>query len=137
MSSPLTAWNDHFVRVYRDRPYFTGLRARLLAAFALLLVVFVPLNVAKVIWVDDLQLSFRLTFNAVVLAGAALALRAVWRGRLELAGGLVSLPVIVAAHLAAAFVPLAAIPFRLNASLQLLIVDTIAQTGDEAFGTIL
>ncbi|MCX6953409.1 MAG: hypothetical protein NTV51_14755, partial [Verrucomicrobia bacterium] len=37
--------------IYRDQPYFVGVKARLLAGFTLLLLVFHPLNVAKLLWV--------------------------------------------------------------------------------------
>src|SRR4051812_21600054 len=50
---------------YRDRPYFVGQKARLLAAFNALLLVFVPLNIAKLLWVAPPAIADRILFNAL------------------------------------------------------------------------
>jgi len=74
------------------------LKARLLAAFTLLLVIWVPLNVLKMIWVHPPEIPRRLLINAFILAGALAALSLVRRGRLERAGDGLALALIIPTH---------------------------------------
>ena len=45
--APLIARLDS---AYRDRPAFVGLKARLLATITVLFLLFIPLNIVKVLW---------------------------------------------------------------------------------------
>jgi signal transduction histidine kinase/CheY-like chemotaxis protein len=84
--------------IYRDRPYFVGVKARLLASFCFLLVVFVPLNVGKLLWVHPPEIPTRLLINAIIWISGALCLRLIYRGRLELAGSGLAAALIIPAH---------------------------------------
>ncbi len=110
---------------YRDRPYFIRLNARLFAAFALLVLAFVPCNIVKVLWVQPLEIPLRIALNSVMGIGAACSLFAVRRGRLELAGSLLALPILVAVHAASLFTPVPAFPAPLNSAIQLFVVDIV------------
>jgi len=85
--------------VYRDRPHFDGMKARLLCAFALLVALFVPVNVAKVLWLHPPELVMRLAFNAGFFASALAALYWVRKGRLDQAGNALALIALVPVHL--------------------------------------
>lgn len=60
--------------VYRDQPYFVSRKARLLAAFDLLLLVLIPLNIVKVLWLQPPEMGFRFACNGSIWAGALLSL---------------------------------------------------------------
>lgn len=81
--STLLARLDH---IYRGRSYFEGIKARLLAGFNLLIIVFVPFNLIKVAWVQPPELGARLIMNLCWAAAALLSLRWGWRGQLTAAG---------------------------------------------------
>jgi signal transduction histidine kinase/CheY-like chemotaxis protein len=98
LSRYYAAFFAHIDGVYGSRSYFARLKARLLAAFTLLLVVWVPLNVIKMIWVQPPEIPRRVLINAFILAGALLALYLVRRGRLERAGDGLALALIVPTH---------------------------------------
>jgi two-component system, sensor histidine kinase len=89
---------DRLDAAYRDQPYFVGLKARLLAAFAFLLLVFVPFNVGKILWLGSPELMFRLAFNLTLGSAAVLTLLWVRRGRLELAGDVLALVAVLPVH---------------------------------------
>jgi signal transduction histidine kinase/AmiR/NasT family two-component response regulator len=84
----LAPYFDRLTAAYTGQPYFTGLKARLLAIIALLILVFVPLNIAKVLWFQSLApaLPLRLAVNGGVAAAALLALHALRHGKLERVG---------------------------------------------------
>ncbi len=84
--------------IYRDRPYFAGVKARLLAAFNLLLLVFIPLNIGKLLWVHPPEIPTRLLINAIIWLAGAGSMRLLYRGRLELAGSGLAFILIVPAH---------------------------------------
>ncbi len=92
----------HFVSqldaIYRDRPYFVGVKARLLAGFDLLLLAFIPFNVAKMLWVQPPEIPTRLAINAIMFLAGVGSLRLVLKGRLELAGNGLAIALIVPAH---------------------------------------
>ena len=87
--------------VYSHRAYFTCLKARLLAAFMLLLLAWLPINVAKLLWTQPPHLPVRLAGCTASAAIAVWALHQLCKGRLELAGnglGLASVARIVDLH---------------------------------------
>ncbi len=89
---------DRLDAVYRDRPYFVGRKARLLGAFDLLLLAFVPLNIIKLLWVQPPAIPTRLGLNLMIAASALFSLRALMKGRLELAGNGMALILTISAH---------------------------------------
>ena len=84
--------------VYRDQPYFVGVKARLLAGFNLLMLVFVPVNILKLFLIQPPYLAVRLALTLAMGAAALLSLRWIWKGRLELAGTGLAVGLIVPTH---------------------------------------
>ncbi len=87
--------------IYRDQPYFMGVKARLLAGFNLLLLIFIPLNIGKMLWAQLPEIPLRLTLNTLIFSAAAWSLRQIWRGRLERAGSGLAIVLVVPTHLLA------------------------------------
>src|SRR6187402_1842755 len=98
MPRPFASYVQQLDAIYRDRPYFAGVKARLLAAFNLLLIVFIPLNIAKLLWVHPPEIPTRLLINAIIWFAGAISMRLLYRGRLELAGSGLAFILIVPAH---------------------------------------
>lgn len=109
--------------VYGSRSYFVRLKARLLAAFTVLLVIWVPLNVLKMIWVQPPEIPRRLLINAFIMAGALVALHQVRRGRLERAGDGLALALIIPTHVVLLLAP----SFRepLSVAIQMFAFDLV------------
>jgi two-component system, sensor histidine kinase len=115
---------SHLDSVYRDQPYFVGVKARLLAAFNLLiLAAFIPLNIVKLLWVQPPEVVVRFALTLAMGAMAALSLRWVRQGRLELAGSGLALGLFLPTHslllLAGSFAE------PLGAAIQLFAFDTV------------
>jgi len=110
-------------RAYRDRPYFVGLKARLLAAFDAMLLVFVPINIAKVYWMHPPGMERRLAMAAIVGVAALLSLWSLLKGRLELAGSGLVLVILIGAHVLA--FASGSYPQPLGLAIQLFILDII------------
>ena len=96
--------------VYRERSVFTRRKARLLAAIALLLVALVPLNIAKVIWVQPPMLLPRIAVNLVLAAAGVICLWRVFKGKLEHAGNEFALAMTIAVNATALFLGLTSHP---------------------------
>ena len=105
MSNPIAVLFRSIDHAYQDRTYFTRLKARLLASFALLLLVWVPFNVVKLLVVHPPFISHRFVVNGCFVVSAALAFVWVRRGRIERAGNSLSLGALLPAHLAVVFAP--------------------------------
>ena len=71
---------------HRDQPYFARLKARLLAAIALLMLVAVPVNVAKFLWVGAPFVFVRVLINVSIALASLWTLRTLFQGRLQSAG---------------------------------------------------
>ena len=85
--------------VYRDQPYFVGVKARLLAAFnVLILAGLIPVNVAKLLWFQPPEIAVRFVLTLAVAVTAAFSLRWVRQGRLELAGNGLALGLFLPTH---------------------------------------
>jgi signal transduction histidine kinase len=108
---------------YRDRPYFVGQKARLLAAFDCLLLVFVPLNIAKLIWTNPPAIGDRILFNALFLFTALFSFRMLLRGKLELAGATVAVVIVGTAHLSSFIYPEYQQPLAVG--FQIFIIDIV------------
>ncbi len=83
---------------YAGRSYFTRLKARLLVAFSAIVVLFVPLNITKLLVFQPPFVERRLLGSLILLISGALAFHWSRRGRLEHAGNLLSATFIVFAH---------------------------------------
>ena len=66
---------------YAERPFFVGLKARLLAAILLLLIAVVPCNLVKVALVQPPEILPRVIVNLLLGAIALVCLRSVFRGQ--------------------------------------------------------
>jgi len=109
---------------YRDQPFFIGLKARLLAGIALLVLVVVPLNIAKVLWLHPPLLAPRLMINAFIVAAAAWCLRSVFRGKLARAANGLALAVAFALHGTVHFVGASVVPlYPLSVGIQVFALD--------------
>jgi signal transduction histidine kinase/CheY-like chemotaxis protein len=84
--------------VYRGQPYFVGVQARLLAAFDLLIFIFVPLNVGKLLWLQLPGTPTRLVLNAFMLVAAVVSFRWLRRGQLNYAGSGLALALVLPVH---------------------------------------
>lgn len=118
----LAACFDRLDAIYRDRPHFAGVKARLLVTFVLLLLVFVPVNVAKMLWVQPPAIPTRLLLNLILLAAGLAAWREVWKGRLERAGNGLAFLMIVPVHVIGMYL---AAPYAepVSGGVQMLVFD--------------
>ena len=107
---------------YDAQPSVIKMKARLLAVFALTFAVFIPLNIAKVLWFQPPHLSFRLAFNLDFFLAAILALYWVHRGKLKRAGNCLVLVVLVPIHITGLF---ATYVEPLGAAIQLFFLDIV------------
>jgi two-component system, sensor histidine kinase len=125
MLRPIAAAVRRIDAVYRDHPYFTGLKARLLAVMALLFLVFVPINIVKLLWLHPPEMPLRIALNLVIAASGAVSLWSVWRARAELAGAALAIPMLLATHGAALAMPAAAFQEPLSVAIQLFVIDFV------------
>ena len=89
---------DGLDSAYRDGSYFVCLKARLLACFSLLLLVFVPLNIGKLFWIQAPNMGLRVVFNVSMALAALLCLHWVKKGRNGLAGNSLVLAMTFSVH---------------------------------------
>src|SRR5215216_2774628 len=112
--------------VYREGPFFAGLKARLLAGMTLLVLAFVPLNIAKTIWIDPPLLLTRIGVNLAVWIAALLCLRALLQGKLERAGNGLALGMVLALHLTVVIAGAALLPLQpIGVGIQILAFDFV------------
>ncbi|HEY8933378.1 MAG TPA: ATP-binding protein, partial [Rariglobus sp.] len=105
MLRPFATYLAQLDSTYGERPYLVGLRARILAIFCWMLLVLVPLNIVKLLWLNPPVVFYRILFNIFMAAACALALRWSRRGRLEAAGNMLVLGTVIPAHVLALLVP--------------------------------
>ena len=122
MPSPFSAFFRQLDSAYRDQTYFLGMKARLLAVFDLLFLVFVPLNIAKILLLQPPSIGLRIGLNLCFALAAVLSLREARAGRLERAGNVLVLVALAPIHLLAFFIP-ASQP--VGAAIQLFITDLV------------
>ncbi|MFH1497418.1 MAG: ATP-binding protein [Verrucomicrobiota bacterium] len=91
--------------VYAGRPYFVGLKARLLAAFQAVLVVLLPINFVKICLTDPPGLVHRLVITLIMLLAVLLSWHWLRRGRLEAAGDGIVLAALLPVHAVVLLVP--------------------------------
>jgi len=119
----LSAYGARLDTIYRDQAYFVGRKARLLGAFDVILLVFVPLNLVKLFYLQPPALAIRLGLNLLMGAAALFSLRALFKGRLELAGNGMALILVVCSHAVVFLHPTFVEP--LGVGIQLLAFDTL------------
>jgi signal transduction histidine kinase len=83
---------------YRDRSYFVGLKARLLASISVLALGFVVFNIVKTVWLQLPVLHERIALNILVGIAGMVCLRSLLKGKLELAGNWLALATVLAIH---------------------------------------
>lgn len=81
--------------IYRDGPYFSRVKASLMAAFGALLLGLLPLNMVKVFWLQPPHYGDRILGAAIIWLATALAMRRLFQGRLLAAGNLISAAIVV------------------------------------------
>ncbi len=123
MFRPFASYIARLDAAHRDRPYFVGQKARLLAAFNVLMLVFVPINLAKLLWVQPPHLGPRLAFNVVFALAAVWSLRALLHGKIEQAGRGLVLLIVFLVHGIVLVVPTYDQP--LGAAIQVLVFDLV------------
>jgi signal transduction histidine kinase/CheY-like chemotaxis protein len=84
---------------YRDRPFFVRLKAQLLAAITLLILAFIPFNIAKTVWLQPPEILPRVAINLFVGIAGAVCLRLLMKGRLEYAGNGLAVAMVLFVHL--------------------------------------
>src|SRR5688572_28255922 len=101
----LRALIARFDAVYAEAAHFSRLKARLLAAFAVLLCAWVPVNVVKIIWVQPPYFEVRLAMNACILLAALIGVWWAARGKVQQAGNGMALGLILPTHATLLLVP--------------------------------
>ena len=109
--------------VYRHQPSFVGVQARLLGGFNLLILVFIPLNVGKLLWLQLPSTPTRLLLNAIMFSAAVMSLRWLKQGRLNFAGSGLALALMLPLHALLFFS--APYPQPLSAAIQLFAYDLV------------
>jgi len=98
MLRPFAAYLARLDSAYRERTHFIGLKARLLAGIAALIVVFIPFNIAKGIWLQMPFIVPRVEVNVIIAIAAVYALRALMKGQWERAGTVLALTMVLSVH---------------------------------------
>ncbi len=95
--------------IYRGRPFFDGVRARLLAGFIAMWLLVIPINGAIIFWQHLDLYALRVGGNVAAELFFLFALRLLFQGRLALAGSLTALVPILLTHVlvlvASSYVP--------------------------------
>lgn len=105
MNIPFGSLTKKLDRVHRDQPFLMRIKARMLTWFSILVVVFVPLNIGKLLIVDAPSLFVRFGFNGLFLTGAIVALWYLSRGNIQRAGNAIALILVLSVHLLLLLVP--------------------------------
>ena len=123
MIGPLASLFARLDETYRDRPYFAGVRAKVLVSFGLVLMAFVPANSIKLLWVQPPGVPTRLVLNVFIFAAGLLAIRWTIQGRLERAGRALAFTLIIPSHIAIFFI--GPIEQPLAGAFQLFVYDSV------------
>jgi len=95
---------DQLNSAYRDRPFFVGLKARLLAAITVLILVFVPFNIAKTVWFQSPETLPRIALNLFAAVAGVICLSYLMKGKLEHAGNGFAVAMVLVVQLTVLFV---------------------------------
>jgi signal transduction histidine kinase/CheY-like chemotaxis protein len=123
MIPPLDIFVSGLDSVYAEHSFFTRLKARLLAALNGLILVWLVLNVGKLLWVHPPHLGLRLGLNAAMFLAALWSLREVGRGRLARAGNGLTVSLFFLTHALLLLAPHYLEP--LSVAVQLLVFDLV------------
>jgi two-component system, sensor histidine kinase len=133
MLRPLATYLKALESLYTERPYFVGMKVRLLAMFSMLLILLFPLNIAKVLWLQQPMAEFRIAFNLCMGLSALLALKWLRSGRLDWAGNVLALNIIPVHMLVLAtphyYEPLATAYLLYTIDLVFLLIALVFSTG--------
>jgi signal transduction histidine kinase/CheY-like chemotaxis protein len=111
---------------YRGRSLFIVQKARLLAAIALVVVAFVPLNLAKTFWTQPPELLPRIAVNLVVGIAGLLSLSWLLKGKLMQAGNGLALALVLAVHGVVFLVGVTTVPLQpLGVGIQIFAFDVV------------
>lgn len=91
MRFPFSALKIRLEEVNRDLPYLLRIKARMLAWFSILVILFVPLNIIKLLVVESPMFLARFGFNAIFFSGALLAINFLLQGKIQTAGSAIAL----------------------------------------------
>lgn len=105
MRPPLDKLCSRLDAAYKDTPYLVRMKARLLAALCLIIIVFVPLNLLKLLAVEPPFLGIRMGLNLIFLIAAASSLLWLSRGKLQTAGNGIALLALIPIHAVLLIVP--------------------------------
>ena len=105
MLNPVASLWERIDSAYRDQAYFVQLKARLLAVISGLFLIFVPLNLLKIWWVQPPHPGYRITFNVAMASAALVAMFWVRQGHLIRAGNSLAMLTILSVHALMLFVP--------------------------------
>lgn len=97
------SWLAGLDATYRTEPHFTGVRARLLAMFNVLIFIFIPINVVKLLVNQPPGLELRLAINLAVFGCAVLSMVQVRGGRALAASNMLAIGLAIPSNL---FIPL-------------------------------
>lgn len=109
--------------VYADRPYFDGIKARLLAGFHGVMAGFLILNFFKLWVLSGPGFGYRLGFSGFMSVATAWSCWCLWRGKVERAGAVMVLGSVLPVHAGLLFVP--DIQQPLAAAIQLFAFDLV------------
>ncbi len=123
MLRPFATYFDGLKTIYQDRPSFVGLKARLLATCSFLILVAVPLNAVKLVWLQPPFLAYRLAFAGFLIAAALFALVWLKRGRVALAADGLVLVTTLSIHGLLLFIP--SFPQPLSAAILIFVFDLV------------
>ena len=117
---------DRLDSAYRGSSLFIVQKARLLAAIALLMAVFVPFNIAKTVWAQPPVVGPRVMVNVVVGLACLLCLWGLLKGRLAWAGNGLVLALVLALHGTVFVVGFAVTPVEpLSVGIQIFAFDVV------------
>jgi signal transduction histidine kinase len=114
---------DRLDAAFRDRPYFVGQKARLLAAFNALMLIFIPINVVKIALFPPPYLGVRFLGNGLWAMVALFSLRVLLQGKQELAGSGLVLTLVGSVHALAVFLAEPVQP--LSTAIQIFALDMV------------
>lgn len=123
MMGPVNSFVLRLNAAYADHSYFTQLKARLLAAIAVLIVLGIPVNAVKVWWYQLGHMGWRFAVGATFIVIAAWTLRQLLAGHLKRAGNGMAAGLVATSHALLFFAPGYQEP--LSVAAQLLAFDMI------------
>jgi signal transduction histidine kinase/AmiR/NasT family two-component response regulator len=111
---------------YANQSALAGLKARLLAGITALFVAFIPLNVAKVLWLQPPEVPARIVTNVIIGVSALFCLRLVFQGQAAAAANRLALAMMLAVNVTVLAVGSVVQPLQpLNVGIQVFAFDIV------------